>query len=321
MAQPADAAAARSSRRFSSRSATCAAARGRAVRRAARIRARRAWAMRCRPMSGTPPSCRRTLRVNVRIVDAGGVELAQGRDLAQLRTQLGEAAQLQFRRGRARRSSAPASGRWDFGDLPDTLSVVRDGRRLTGYPALVDARRQRRAAAATTRARRRKPRRAPPSSRLIAPAAQGRACGAGKRSRRVSCRRRCSSSRRFPADALLARCARARCATRAFLGDDPLPRSERAFAEQVKRARTRLPAVVERRVPVARPRSPPNTTALSQRHRQRCRRRTVAPRAPTMRRAARSRWSIRASSPPRPVGAARPPAALPAGAATGGCAK
>jgi ATP-dependent helicase HrpA len=32
---------------------------------------------------------------------------------------------------------------------------------------------------------------------------------------------------------------------RAFIGDDPLPRNERAWADQVKRARTRLPAVVE----------------------------------------------------------------------------
>jgi len=32
---------------------------------------------------------------------------------------------------------------------------------------------------------------------------------------------------------------------RAFVGDDPLPRSEKAFAEQAKRARARLPAVAE----------------------------------------------------------------------------
>jgi ATP-dependent helicase HrpA len=32
---------------------------------------------------------------------------------------------------------------------------------------------------------------------------------------------------------------------RAFLSDDPLPRTERAFAEQVKRARARGPAVME----------------------------------------------------------------------------
>jgi ATP-dependent helicase HrpA len=34
-------------------------------------------------------------------------------------------------------------------------------------------------------------------------------------------------------------------ADRAFVGDDPLPRSEAAFTEQVKRARTRLPAVAD----------------------------------------------------------------------------
>jgi ATP-dependent helicase HrpA len=36
------------------------------------------------------------LQVNIRVVDANGTELAQGRDLAQLRTQLGQAAQLSF---------------------------------------------------------------------------------------------------------------------------------------------------------------------------------------------------------------------------------
>ncbi len=32
---------------------------------------------------------------------------------------------------------------------------------------------------------------------------------------------------------------------RAFIGDDPLPRTENAFSEQVRRARARLPAVAE----------------------------------------------------------------------------
>ena len=48
----------------------------------------------------------------------------------------------------------------------------------------------------------------------------------------------------IPTDALLADVLAA-VGDRAFIGEDPLPRSERAFAEQVKRARTRLPAVVE----------------------------------------------------------------------------
>jgi ATP-dependent helicase HrpA len=48
----------------------------------------------------------------------------------------------------------------------------------------------------------------------------------------------------IPSDALLADVLAAVC-DRAFIGEDPLPRSERAFVEQVKRARTRLPAVAE----------------------------------------------------------------------------
>jgi ATP-dependent helicase HrpA len=47
-----------------------------------------------------------------------------------------------------------------------------------------------------------------------------------------------------PADRLLEDVLTAIC-DRAFVGDDPLPRSERAFAEQVKRARARLPAVAD----------------------------------------------------------------------------
>jgi ATP-dependent helicase HrpA len=45
-------------------------------------------------------------------------------------------------------------------------------------------------------------------------------------------------------DALLDDIVSAVC-DRAFVGDDDLPRSERAFAEQLRRARTRLPAVAE----------------------------------------------------------------------------
>jgi len=48
----------------------------------------------------------------------------------------------------------------------------------------------------------------------------------------------------IPSDVLL-RDTLAAIRARAFLGDDALPRNERAFAEQVKRARTRLPAVAE----------------------------------------------------------------------------
>ncbi|HEY5862472.1 MAG TPA: ATP-dependent RNA helicase HrpA, partial [Casimicrobiaceae bacterium] len=77
------------------------------------------------------------LAVNVRVIDATGAELAAGRDLTALRTRLGEAAQLSFA------ATGPSIERkgmrtWDFGDLPETLGVVRHGAKLTGYPALVD---------------------------------------------------------------------------------------------------------------------------------------------------------------------------------------
>ncbi len=48
----------------------------------------------------------------------------------------------------------------------------------------------------------------------------------------------------IPTDRLLADVLGAVC-DRAFVGDDPLPRTATAFAEQLRRARTRLPAVAE----------------------------------------------------------------------------
>ena len=48
----------------------------------------------------------------------------------------------------------------------------------------------------------------------------------------------------IPTDRLLADVLEA-AFSRASLGDDPLPRTEQSFADQVKRARTRLPAVME----------------------------------------------------------------------------
>ncbi|MBV1776421.1 ATP-dependent RNA helicase HrpA [Burkholderiaceae bacterium DAT-1] len=112
------------------------------------------------------------LRMNFRIIDEAGNELASGRDLVALREQLGEAAQMTFRAvastqtpppaGKSAKgapqpdskgkTSAPAatapSGSaasverdnitsWDFGDLPPKLAFERNGSKLVGYPALV----------------------------------------------------------------------------------------------------------------------------------------------------------------------------------------
>src|SRR6202171_5226982 len=77
------------------------------------------------------------LRVNVCVVDANGRELGSGRDLPALKAQLGEAAQLTFAAAGLKFERAGIKT-WDFGDLPESLVVEREGRKLTGYPALVD---------------------------------------------------------------------------------------------------------------------------------------------------------------------------------------
>jgi ATP-dependent helicase HrpA len=78
------------------------------------------------------------LRMRYRIVDDNGREVAGGRDFAQLRKQHGGKGSQQF-------AKLPDSGlerdgvtRWDFGELPETVSMERGGIRLQGHPALVD---------------------------------------------------------------------------------------------------------------------------------------------------------------------------------------
>jgi len=181
------------------------------------------------------------LRVNVLVVDANGRELGSGRDLPALRTQLGEAAQLTFS------AAGPEFERtdiktWDFGDLPESLVVERDGRKLTGYPALVDQGESvslklldtKSAADASTRMAllRLLRRQFKDALQRLEKQPPGFAQTA------------LMLKTAIPTDALLADAVTAIC-DRAFIGDDPLPRSERAYTEQVKRARVRLPAVAE----------------------------------------------------------------------------
>jgi len=181
------------------------------------------------------------LEVNVRVVDAAGIELGSGRDLAALRAQLGDAAQLSFADAGA---SLERRGlrRWDSGDLPESLTRVVDGKRVTGYPALVDDGDSvsialydtREAAEASMRAG---------VVRLIRFALREAVMqlekGAPGFTQAALQLKTTIPTDRLQADVLLAVC------DRAFIGDDPLPRSEAAFADQVKRARTRLPAVAE----------------------------------------------------------------------------
>jgi ATP-dependent helicase HrpA len=164
-----------------------------------------------------------------------------GRDLAQLRAQLGEAAQMSFAAsGEGIEKKGLKS--WDFGALPETLAIARGAQKLTGYPALVDDGDSvslvmldtRDAAAAATRAG---------VLRLLKLALKGVAANYDKGGPGFA-PAALQLKTTIPTDRLLADVLAA-IVDRAFLGNDPLPRNEHAFAEQTKRARTRLPAVAE----------------------------------------------------------------------------
>ncbi|HEY6240376.1 MAG TPA: DUF3418 domain-containing protein, partial [Burkholderiales bacterium] len=78
------------------------------------------------------------LSMNFRVVDEHGRQLAMGRNLAQLRAELGEAAGEQFAElARAEAPSERFTG-WEFGELEEVMEVQRGAQTLIGYPGLAD---------------------------------------------------------------------------------------------------------------------------------------------------------------------------------------
>ncbi|MGH8661620.1 MAG: ATP-dependent RNA helicase HrpA [Burkholderiales bacterium] len=187
--------------------------------------------------AGLPPH----LRMNFRVVDEAGRELAAERDLAALKAQLGEAALLTF-------SSAGAGierggiRAWDFGELPEKIAFTRGGRRLTGYPALVDEGESvairlfdtHAAADAAMRAGVR---------RLMRLALKEQMKQLEKNltgfAQAALALRGLASAEEWKEDLVTA------IADRAVIGEDELPRGAGAFEELKQRARARLPAVRE----------------------------------------------------------------------------
>ena len=131
---------------------------------------------------------------------------------------------------------------WDFGDLPEQIAFTRNGRKLTGYPALVDERESvairlfdvKQAADAAMRLG---------VTRLMRLALKEQMKQLEK------------SLRGFEQAAMQLRGVAgvddmredviAAITDRAFIGEDVLPRTQKDFEAQLKRARTRLPAVNE----------------------------------------------------------------------------
>ena len=77
------------------------------------------------------------LRMRVRVVDVDGNELAAGRDWAALQAQLRGAARAGFAALPTPEFERERLRDWDFGELPEEVSFVRNGIQLRGYPALV----------------------------------------------------------------------------------------------------------------------------------------------------------------------------------------
>jgi len=85
------------------------------------------------------------LSMNFKVVDEHGRQLAMGRNLPQLRAELGNQAQKSFQAVAERNAEvAPELQReitdWDFGELPELLEIRRAGQTMVGFPALVDGR-------------------------------------------------------------------------------------------------------------------------------------------------------------------------------------
>jgi ATP-dependent helicase HrpA len=78
------------------------------------------------------------LSMNFRVVDEHGRQLGMGRNLAQLRAELGDAAGEQF--AELAKAEAPSEKvrEWAFGDLEEVAEVRRGSQTLIGYTGLVD---------------------------------------------------------------------------------------------------------------------------------------------------------------------------------------
>lgn len=78
------------------------------------------------------------LRMNVRVVDEEGKQLAAGRDLSALRREFGAEASASFSENASPEWNRDGLVEWNFGDLPEQIAVKRGGLALAGFPALLD---------------------------------------------------------------------------------------------------------------------------------------------------------------------------------------
>ncbi|QCL70022.1 DUF3418 domain-containing protein [Neisseria flavescens] len=179
--------------------------------------------------------------LNLRIVDDGGQELAGGRKLHELQQQLGQAATVTFRDNTQEfeRDNVTA---WDIGILPESIKFARGKQQLTGYLGLQKEKDGRIALRLfdTTEAAEQAHRQGVIELMKLQLKEQVKDLNKGIQGFTQAA----MLLKHINADTLRDDLTQAVC-DRAFIGEDKLPRNEKAFKEQIKRARSRLPAVKE----------------------------------------------------------------------------
>ena len=178
---------------------------------------------------------------NLRIIDDGGQELAMGRDLIQIQQQLGKAAATTFRDNTQEfeRDNVTA---WDIGTLPESIKFARGKQQLTGYLGLQKEKDGHIALRLfdTSTAAEQAHRLGVIELMKLQLKEQVKDLNKGIQGFTQAA----MLLKHINADTLRDDLTQAVC-DRAFIGEDELPRNEKAFKEQIKRARSRLPAVKE----------------------------------------------------------------------------
>jgi len=85
-----------------------------------------------------PDSAPPHLHMNFRVVDDHGRQLGMGRNLGELKRELGGGTE-RILQAESQQAAAPRHTGWTMGNLPELMELERDGQTLIGYPALVDA--------------------------------------------------------------------------------------------------------------------------------------------------------------------------------------
>lgn len=178
---------------------------------------------------------------NIRVIDDGGQELAMGRSLPELQNQLGQAAAVTFRdnSNEFERDNVTA---WDIGKLPEKIRFARGKQQLTGYLGLQKEKSGQIALRLfdTPETSEQAHRQGVIALMALQLKEQVKDLNKGL----PDFTQTAMLLKHLGADQLRDDITAA-VLDRALIGEDALPRDEKAFKEQLKRARSRLPAVKE----------------------------------------------------------------------------